>query len=115
MLNALQYYADKHDYENDDIMIIDMGANIVVGTSAHQTQTFEQYNGGEIYYGLGNIFFDQIWWPGTTRSLGLTHYLWNGKLLQTRRFGTVYDATYQTRIMNTEEIEWFINRLNQAR
>ena len=23
MLNALQYYADKHDYENDDIMIID--------------------------------------------------------------------------------------------
>ena len=95
--------------------LIDMGANIVVGTSAHQTQTFEQYNGGEIYYGLGNIFFDQIWWPGTTRSLGLTHYLWNGKLLQTRRFGTVYDATYQTRIMNTEEIEWFINRLNQAR
>ena len=95
--------------------LIDMGANIVVGTSAHQTQTFEQYNGGEIYYGLGNIFFDQIWWPGTTRSLGLTHYFWNGKLLQTRRFGTVYDASYQTRIMNTEEIEWLINRLNQAR
>lgn len=95
--------------------LIDMGANVVVGTSAHQTQTYERYNGGEIYYGLGNIFFDQIWWPGTTRSLGLTHYLWKGKLLQTRRFGTVYDASYQTRIMNTEEIEWFINRLNQAR
>ena len=95
--------------------LIDMGANVVVGTSAHQTQTFEQYNGGEIYYGLGNIFFDQIWWPGTTRSLGLTHYFWNGKLLQTRRFGTIYDASYQTRIMNTEEIEWLISRLNQAR
>jgi poly-gamma-glutamate synthesis protein (capsule biosynthesis protein) len=95
--------------------LIDMGANVVVGTSAHQTQTYERYNSGEIYYGLGNIFFDQIWWPGTTRSLGLTHYLWKGKLLQTRRFGTVYDASYQTRIMNTEEIEWFINRLNQAR
>lgn len=95
--------------------LIDMGADVVVGTSAHQTQTFEQYNGGEIYYGLGNIFFDQIWWPGTTRSLGLTHYFWNGKLLQTRRFGTVYDDSYQTRLMNTEEIEWFINRLNQAR
>ncbi len=95
--------------------LIDMGADIVVGTSAHQTQTFEQYNGGEIYYGLGNLFFDQVWWPGTTRSLGLTHYFWNGKLLQTRRFGTVYDDNYQTRLMNTEEIEWFINRLNQAR
>ncbi len=95
--------------------LIDMGADIVVGTSAHQTQTFERYGNGEIYYGLGNLFFDQIWWPGTTRSLGLTHYFWNGKLLQTRRFGTVYDDSYQTRIMNTEEIEWFINRLNQAR
>ena len=95
--------------------LIDMGADVVVGTSAHQTQTFERYNNGEIYYGLGNLFFDQIWWSGTTRSLGLTHYFWNGKLLQTRRFGTVYDANYQTRLMNTEEIEWFINRLNQAR
>ena len=95
--------------------LIDMGADVVVGTSAHQTQTFERYGEGEIYYGLGNLFFDQIWWPGTTRSLGLTHYFWNGKLLQTRRFGTVYDSSYQTRVMNTEEIEWFINRLNQAR
>lgn len=95
--------------------LIDMGADVVVGTSAHQTQTYEQYNNGEIYYGLGNIFFDQIWWPGTTRSLGLTHYFWKNKLLQTRRFGTVYDASYQTRLMNREEIEWFINRLNQAR
>ncbi|MBR3595169.1 CapA family protein [Candidatus Saccharibacteria bacterium] len=95
--------------------LIDMGANVVVGTSAHQTQTYERYNGGEIYYGLGNIFFDQVWWPGTTRSLGLTHYFWKNKLLQTRRFGTIYDASYRTRLMNEEEIEWFINRLNQAR
>ncbi|MBR5389123.1 CapA family protein [Candidatus Saccharibacteria bacterium] len=113
-------YCDRADSAPGDQVglfrsLIDMGANIVVGTSAHQTQTYEQYNGGEIYYGLGNIFFDQVWWPGTTRSLGLTHYFWNGRLLQTRRFGTVYDTSYQTRVMNTEEIEWLINRLNQAR
>lgn len=95
--------------------LIDMGADVVVGTSAHQTQTFERYNGGEIYYGLGNLFFDQIWWPGTTRSLGLTHYFWNNKLIQTRRFGTVYGGDYQTRIMTDEEEQWFIDRLNQAR
>lgn len=95
--------------------LIDMGADIVVGTSAHQTQTYERYGEGEIYYGLGNLFFDQIWWPGTTRSLGLTHYFWKNNLIQTRRFGTVYGDTYQTRIMNDEEEQWFINRLNQAR
>lgn len=113
-------YCDRADSAPGDQVglfrgLIDMGADVVVGTSAHQTQTFERYKDGEIYYGLGNIFFDQIWWPGTTRSLGLTHYFWKNKLLQTRRFGTVYDASYQTRLMNTEEIEWFINRLNQAR
>lgn len=95
--------------------LIDYGADVVVGTAAHQTQTYERYGDGEIYYGLGNLFFDQVWWPGTTRSLGLTHYFWNGKLLQTRKFGTVYDETYQTRLMDDEELEWFINRLNQAR
>ena len=95
--------------------LIDMGADVVVGTSAHQTQTFERYGDGEIYYGLGNLFFDQSWWPGTTRSLGLVHYFWNGNLLQTKRFGTVYDDSYQTRLMSEEEETWFINRLNEAR
>lgn len=95
--------------------LIDMGADVVVGTSAHQAQTFERYNTGAIYYGLGNLFFDQIWWPGTTRSLGLVHYFYQGKLLQTRRFGTVYDSSYQTRLMNSEEENYFFSRLNAAR
>ncbi|MBQ6396103.1 CapA family protein [Candidatus Saccharibacteria bacterium] len=95
--------------------LIDMGADVVVGTSAHQPQTFEKYNNGEIYYGLGNLFFDQYYWPGTTRSLGLVHYFWNNKLIQTRRFGTVYDSALQTRIMSEEEEASFIERLNNAR
>ena len=28
MLNAIKYYADKHDYLDDDIVIIDIGANV---------------------------------------------------------------------------------------
>lgn len=95
--------------------LIDMGADVVVGTSAHQTQTYEKYNNGEIYYGLGNLLFDQIWWPDTTKSLGLVHYFWNGKLLQTRRFGTIYDSELQPRIMNEVEETGFIERLNNAR
>ncbi len=95
--------------------LIDMGADLVVGTSAHQPQTFERYGSGAIYYGLGNLFFDQSWWPGTTRSLGLVHYFYQGKLLQTRRFGTVYDDSYQTRLMDDAELVSFIARLNEAR
>ncbi len=95
--------------------LIDLGADVVVGTSAHQPQTFELYGDGVIYYGLGNLFFDQIWWPGTTRSLVLSHYFYNGKLLQTNIVPTIYDSSMQTKLMDREMSEWFIRRLMNAR
>ena len=91
--------------------LIDLGANMVVGTSAHQPQTFELYGNGVIYYGLGNLFFDQIWWPGTTRSLILANYYYKDKLLQTRIVPTVYDASMQTRLLDEETSKWFLGRL----
>lgn len=91
--------------------LIDLGADMVVGTSAHQPQTFELYGNGVIYYGLGNLFFDQIWWPGTTRSLVLGNYFYKGKLLQTKITPTVYDSTMQTRILDEETAKWFLERL----
>ncbi len=91
--------------------LIDLGADMVVGTSAHQPQTFELYGDGAIYYGLGNLFFDQIWWPGTTRSLVLGNYFYKGKLLQTKITPTVYDNSMQTRILDEEKAAWFLGRL----
>lgn len=93
--------------------LVDLGADVVVGTSAHQPQTFEVYGDGEIYYGLGNLFFDQVWWPGTTRSLVLVHHFYEGRLLQTEIVPTVYDSAMQTRIMDNPQ--WFLERLVQAR
>ncbi|MBR3248863.1 CapA family protein [Candidatus Saccharibacteria bacterium] len=95
--------------------LIELGADIVVGTSAHQPQTYELYGDGVIYYGLGNLFFDQAWWPGTTRSLILGHYFYDGKLLQTKISPTAYDENYQTRLLDAETSEWFLNRLASER
>ena len=95
--------------------LIDFGADMVVGTSAHQPQTFELYGDGVIYYGLGNLFFDQYWWPGTTRSLILSHYFYNNKLLQTKIVPTVYDSELQTKLMNAEDAQWFLERLKSER
>lgn len=113
-------YCDRADSSAGDQVgffrsLIDMGANIVVGTAAHQPQTYELYHDGAIYYGLGNLFFDQSWWPGTTRSLILVHHFYNGLLLQTQIVPTVYDHSYQTRLMDSAAAEAFINRLNQVR
>ena len=91
--------------------LIDLGADMVVGTSAHQPQTFELYGNGVIYYGLGNLFFDQYWWPGTTRSLVLGNYYYKNKLLQTKITPTVYDASMQTRVLEKDAAKVFLNRL----
>ncbi len=94
--------------------LIDMGADMVVGTQAHQPQTFELYNEKPIYYGLGNLFFDQVYWPGTMRSLILTHYFSKQKLLQTRITPTMYDRNYQTAIMSEEAAKNYLIRLAKA-
>ena len=95
--------------------LIDLGADVVVGTSAHQAQTFELYGDGVIYYGLGNLFFDQIWWPGTTRSLILSHYFYGGKLLQTKLVGTVYGSDMQTKLLDEDTMKWWTERLVKVR
>ena len=93
--------------------LIDLGADLVVGTQAHQPQTFELYSGKPIYYGLGNLFFDQTYWPGTERSLILTHYFWNGKLLQTVITPTIYDEALQTAPMSDQDATAFLSRLTK--
>ena len=95
--------------------LIEMGADMVVGTSAHQPQTFETYNNGVIYYGLGNLFFDQAWWPGTTRSLILENYFYQGKLLQTKITPSVYDTSLQTKLLDKDTAQWFLGRLVSER
>ena len=84
---------------------------MVVGTSAHQPQTYELYNGKPIYYGLGNLFFDQTMWPDTAKGYVLTHYFRDGKLLQTRISPTIYDTSYQTTLMDTTSAFNFLKRL----
>ena len=92
---------------------IDWGADIVIGTQAHHPQTFEYYKGKPIYYGLGNLFFDQTYWPGTQRGYILTHYfdVTTKKYLNTRISPTWYDKNHQVYLMNEKDSESFIERL----
>ncbi len=50
-------------------MVIDNGANLVVGHHPHWVQTFEVYQSGFIYYSLGNLIFDQMWSQKTKEGL----------------------------------------------
>lgn len=94
--------------------LIDEGADMVIGTQAHQPQTYEIYQGKPVYYGLGNLFFDQTYWPGTERSLILTHYFKDGKLLQTRILPTMYDTAYQPKMLDEVAKKAYLERLLSA-
>jgi len=95
--------------------LVDLGADMVVGSSAHQPQTYEIYNGKPIYYGLGNMYFDQTQWPGTERGIILSHYFVKGNLLQTKLSPTIYDDALQTELASDAQAEYLLNRLNNAR
>lgn len=94
---------------------IDYGADIVIGTQAHQPQTFEIYKDKMIYYGLGNFLFDQTPWIGTRQGLILSHYIYNQKLIQTRITTTYYDEDLKPYITKGDQRELLLKLLRDAR
>ncbi len=94
---------------------IDYGADVVIGTQAHQPQAFEIYKGKLIFYGLGNLFFDQWEWPGTSQGLILTHYFYNGKHLQTKITTIKYNRNLQPYITTGKERTTLLKYLLEAR
>ncbi|HPQ79562.1 MAG TPA: CapA family protein [Candidatus Dojkabacteria bacterium] len=94
---------------------IDLGADIVVGTQAHQPQTYELYGDGVIFYGLGNLFFDQYIWIGTRQGLVLTHYFYDGKYIQTKVVPIYMDKDFVVRLATEEQGALLLKLLKQAR
>jgi poly-gamma-glutamate capsule biosynthesis protein CapA/YwtB (metallophosphatase superfamily) len=62
--------------------LIDHGADLVLGSQAHQLQYAEVYKGKPIYYGLGNFLFDQIYRPEVRQAFLLHHFFFKGRLVQ---------------------------------
>jgi len=106
---------DRPDQTSDFRAVIDAGADIVIGTQAHQPQAYEIYNEGFIFYGLGNLYFDQVVWPGTRQGLVLTHYFGDGVHLQTRITTTLIDGKMQPYITTGSEREELLQYLYIAR
>jgi poly-gamma-glutamate synthesis protein (capsule biosynthesis protein) len=94
---------------------IDFGADIVVGTQAHQPQTYELYGEGIIFYGLGNLYFDQINWIGTRQGLVLSHYFYDGQYIQTKMTPILMNNDFVPEIADEEESKLLMELLKDAR
>lgn len=90
------------------------GADVVTGSQAHQPQAIEFYDGKPIFYGLGNLFFDQIWSEATRQGLIVRHLIYDGRLLASQVLPTVMDEDYQTRLAGPEKQQAILQTVFEA-
>jgi len=82
---------------------VDLGADVVVGVQSHQPQTVEFYNGSAIFYGLGNLFFDQMWSRQTRQGIIPWLSFYEGKLVNRYLYTTLLYDYSQPRFTNGSE------------
>jgi len=96
------------------------GADIVTGVQSHVPQAQEPYGvsdaggAGMISYGLGNLFFDQMWSWETRTELATRHTIYDGRLLNTELLTMVLEDFAQPRWATPEERADILNRIFNA-
>lgn len=103
----LEQYTPSAKQQDDFRALAKLGADVVIGTSAHKPQTFEFYDAGRdqeafIHYGMGNLFFDQPFW-GNMRFFMDELYIYDGRLLTVDLFPGIIDDGAHPRLMTPDE------------
>jgi hypothetical protein len=81
----------------------DAGADVVTGVQAHAPQAAAVRGNHLIFYGLGNLYFDQTWSWETRTGIVLRHTIYEGRLLNTELLVTVIDPDMQLRWATPQE------------
>jgi hypothetical protein len=93
------------------------GADIVTGVQSHVPQAMEPYGmadaggPGVIVYGLGNLFFDQMWSWETRTELYVRHTIYDGRALSTEILTGVLEDYAQPRWATAEERAEILSRI----
>ncbi|MFN2203435.1 MAG: CapA family protein [Caldilineaceae bacterium] len=108
-------YAEEYDPHPLPMQVVefrelrDAGADIVTGVQSHVPQAMEPYGDedpggpGIIVYGLGNLFFDQMWSWATRTGLIARHTIYDGRVISTEVLTTVLEDYAQPRWATEEE------------
>jgi poly-gamma-glutamate synthesis protein (capsule biosynthesis protein) len=105
---TLQYW-EYYQYEptakqrEDFRALAEAGAAIVSGSQAHQPQRFDFHEGAFIHYGLGNLFFDQMWSLETRQEFIDRHVFHNGQHISTEVLTAILEDYSRPRPMTVEE------------
>ncbi|MCP4165237.1 MAG: hypothetical protein GY759_05000 [Chloroflexi bacterium] len=96
------------------------GADILTGVQSHVPQAMEPYghddlgSDGIIVYGLGNLFFDQMWSWNTRSGLIARHIIYDGRLINTEILTTMLHDYAQPRWANSKQRTRMLRRVFQG-
>lgn len=85
-------------------IIIDAGADLIIGNHPHWIQTVEHYKEGYIMYAHGNTIFDQMWSEETKIGV-IGKYTFLGKKLKEVEFIPTYIKNYGQPMLLTGELK----------
>ncbi len=90
------------------------GADIVTGVQSHVPQAVAFQDGRLILYGLGNLFFDQMWALQTRQGLIARHVIYQGRHISTDLLVTVIEDYVQPRWATEPERQEVLARVFRA-
>ena len=111
ILACVQYgevdsYSPTSNQKKISQKLIDFGADVILGSQAHQAQEIALYKGKVIFYGLGNFMFDQIHRLGVRQAFFLEGYFYKGKIIQFQPVYTFMNKDRQpTLAKDSEKLE----------
>jgi len=116
------YRAYVESFEMEDFRsMVDAGAAIVSGSQAHHPMVMEFYGGSFIHYGLGNLFFDQMYnetYPilqGTRKEFVDRHVFYDGRHISTELLTAFLEDYARPRPMTEAERVAFLQEIFAAR
>ena len=102
------------DQRNNFNALVRAGADIVTGVQSHVPQAMEFTNGKLVLYGLGNLFFDQMWSQSTREGMVVKHTIYNNRHISTQLFTTLLYDYGQPRWATPEERTAILQRVYGA-
>jgi hypothetical protein len=83
--------------------LIDLGADMVVGSQAHEPQHIEFHGEGIIFHGLGNFLFDQLHRAPLRQAFFLECWLLDGRMVQAAPRFTCMEKDLHPRMASAQE------------
>ncbi|MEM8857140.1 MAG: CapA family protein, partial [Chloroflexota bacterium] len=102
--------AQKRDYK----LLADAGAAAVSGSQSHHPQAFDFHNGAYIHYGLGNLFFDQMFSLGTRQMFIDEYVVYDGRLISVELWTGLIEYYSRPREMTAAEREALLRSVFNA-